>query len=67
MFREKPYTKCAECIEGSRLKCKKCIGELVDTLGRRKGHDVASHNHKSKSSRVLTEPNHCAIQEVKNF
>lgn len=29
MFREKPYTKCFECIQGNKIKCKKCMATLV--------------------------------------
>jgi hypothetical protein len=28
-FREKPYTHCFECIQGSKLKCKKCMSALI--------------------------------------
>lgn len=29
VFREKPYTQCPECLQGERLKCKKCMSILV--------------------------------------
>lgn len=32
MFREKPYTQCFECIQGCKLKCKKCMGVLVENI-----------------------------------
>lgn len=32
MFREKPYTQCFECIQGNKLKCKKCMASLVEDI-----------------------------------
>ena len=32
MFRDKPYTKCFDCIQGDRLKCKKCMTTLVNNI-----------------------------------
>ena len=31
-FREKPYTQCFECIQGSRLKCKQCMSSIIDEI-----------------------------------
>jgi transcription elongation factor Elf1 len=30
-FREKPYTQCFECIQGIKIKCKKCMSALIAT------------------------------------
>ena len=32
MFRDKPYTQCFECLQGSRIKCKKCMEGLVESV-----------------------------------
>lgn len=32
MFREKPYTQCFECIQSTKLKCKKCMNTLVEDV-----------------------------------
>jgi len=32
MFREKPYTQCFECIQGNKLKCKRCMANLVSNI-----------------------------------
>jgi hypothetical protein len=31
MFRYKPYTKCAECLSNTRLKCKKCMQAIIES------------------------------------
>jgi hypothetical protein len=55
MFREKPYTQCFECIQGSRLKCKKCMLSLVESIirereqaqGMHRRHQTHSGAHKA--------------------
>ena len=32
MFRDKPYTKCYDCIQGNSIKCKKCMALLVNNI-----------------------------------
>lgn len=49
-FREKPYTQCFECIQGNRLKCKKCMATLVDDIIRQR-----QQTEKSKPTTALTE------------
>ena len=32
MFRFKPYTKCFDCLSDTRLKCKKCMANIIDDI-----------------------------------
>lgn len=32
MFRGKPYSKCIDCITSDKLKCKRCMNKLLDTI-----------------------------------
>ena len=47
MFREKPYTQCFECIQGNRLKCKKCMNTIVEDVLR---HKQTIHNTSLRTS-----------------
>jgi len=39
-FRDKPYTQCFECIQGSRLKCKNCMSLLVEDIIRERRENI---------------------------
>ncbi len=32
MFHYKPYTKCIECLSNNRLKCKKCMEQMINDI-----------------------------------
>lgn len=32
MFREKPYTKCMDCLANNRLKCRKCMENIIEDM-----------------------------------
>lgn len=38
MFRDKPYTKCFDCVQGRKLKCKHCISLLINRIITDKEH-----------------------------
>lgn len=34
MFRNKPYTKCIDCLSNNRLKCKKCMEQIIEDVSK---------------------------------
>lgn len=53
-FRDKPYTQCFECIQGSRLKCKNCMTTLVEDIIRERKRNTESSKHGSLSNKAKT-------------
>ena len=59
MFRDKPYTKCFDCVQGRKLKCKHCISLLINRI-------ITDKEHKTET-RLRSKQQRMAKTAASNF